>query len=71
MDAQTYSALMVTTLRQSEQQRERELRASHAERHAALGSAQPEPLDTSVWRRLRNRLPGARRSAYTLAGPSA
>ena len=71
MDAQIYSALMVTTLRQTEQQRDLELRASHAERYAALGSAQPRPNDTSAWRRLWNRRPGARRSAYTLAGPSA
>ncbi|GAA1983529.1 hypothetical protein [Microbacterium pumilum] len=71
MDVATYSALMVTTLRQTEQQRERELRSSHAERYAALGAAQPEPNDTSVWHRLWNRRPGAHRTAYTLAGPSA
>ena len=70
MDA-TYSALVLHALRASEQQRERELRARHAERRAALGSAHPEPGDTSASRRLWRRLTGSRRAAYALAGPSA
>ena len=66
MDA-TYSALMLFALRSSEQQRERELRRSHAERRAALGSQ----VDTPAARRLWRRLTGARRAAHALAGPSA
>lgn len=67
MDA-TYSALILFALRSSEQQRERELRRSHAERRAALGSAQG---DTPASHRLWRRLTGTRRDAYAVAGPSA